>query len=396
MNKYSAIVLGMGPTSLALVRALGRKGIPVYGIGLAKCELALSSRYCKAIGIADPRCEPEKMLDLLVEFGRDNHNDNKLILYPTGDECVAFIGDNYELLSQYFSFSKLNQQIAELFLDKGKFYNACIKYELPAPIAFLPKSVEELNYIASSIKYPCIVKPKYYHKWAMKHGLVKGIVCRTSAELLAVGDDYCEGLNQFIIQEILDGPETDIFVVAAYYDRNSVPYGIFVGNKIRQYPVGFGTTTMMRTANKPELVALSNQFMQKIGYQGLCDIEYKLDHRDNKFKIIEINPRLGRWYGIVEAAGHDTIYYSFLDLSNQPIPQVEKETKEVTWALTSRDFPAILQSKQWSLFSAIRSYSGPKTWCIWAKDDIKPFFAYFGEMFVKGFKHYCRFGKNAK
>ncbi len=396
MKKCSAIVLGMGPTSLGLVRALGRKGISVYGIGLSKCEVALSSRYCKSIGAADPRYEPDKLLAMLVRFGQENNEKKKMVLYPTGDECVVFIGENYEVLSKYFIFSKLNPEIVELFLNKGVFYNACLKFDMPAPVTYLPESVEELTNISKEINYPCIVKPKYYHRWAMKHGLVKGIVCDTSKDLLAVGEEYSEGIKQFIIQEILVGPETDIFVVAAYYDKISVSHGLFVGNKIRQYPVGFGTTAMMKTAHEQDLVSLSNDFMKRIGYQGLCDIEYKYDRRDNTFKIIEINPRLGRWYSIVEAAGHDTIHYSFLDLIDQPIPKKTIESRNVTWVFISRDIPSILKNKQWSIDSAIRSYAGPKTWCVWARDDIKPFFSYFAEMAVKGFKHYCRIGKYAK
>lgn len=394
--KSCAVVLGMGPTSLGLVRALGRKGISVYGIGLSKYELALSSKYCKSIGAADPRYEPDKMLDILVKFGRENCRDNKFILYPTGDECVVFIGENCEILSKYFIFSKLNPEIVELFLCKGAFYNACLEYDMSTPVSFLPESIEELTNISNEINYPCIAKPKYYHKWAMTHGLVKGVVCHNSNELLAFGSRFEADINDFIVQEILNGPETDIYVVAAYFDKNSNPHGVFVGNKIRQYPIGFGTTTMMKSDYKPDLISLSVEFMKKIGYQGLCDIEYKFDRKDNTFKIIEINPRLGRWYGIVEAAGHDTIYYSFLDLTDQPIPDMAIESRNVTWALTSRDFFAILKNKQWSIGSAMRSYAGPKTWCVWAKDDIKPFFAYFGEMAIKGFRHYCKIGKYVK
>ena len=382
-NQPGAVVLGMGPTALALVRALGRKGVPVYGIGLSKYELSLSSRYCKPIGVADPRYDPDKMLQILLQFGRENVPAQRLVLYPTGDECVAFIGESHIALSKYYRFARLDPETVELFLDKGRFYEACLEHGLPSPLTFLPNSVADLRAISEKINYPCIVKPKYYHKWAMQHGLVKGVVCHKSEELLAAGDRFSDDIGSFIIQEIMDGPETDIYVFAAYFDRDSNPHGIFTGQKIRQYPVGFGTTTMMKTADKPELVEMSVAFLRKVGYQGLCDVEYKYDRRDNIYKIIEINARLGRWYGIVEAAGHDTIFYGYLDLTNQTISDENARSREVTWVLTSRDIPALLKGKDWSFFQALRSYRGPKTWCVWAADDMRPFFAYPREILSK-------------
>jgi len=380
----------MGPTALALVRALGRKGIPVYGVGLSKYEVALSSKYCKPLGATDSRYDPHKLLELLVDFASKQSGAKNPVLYPSGDECVEFIGANYSTLSGYYSFSKLNPTLVELFLDKALFYQACIQHGLPAPLTVLPESASELESISKELTYPCIVKPRYYHRWAMNHGLVKGVVCQKPDELRILAERWANDLHHFIIQEVIDGLETDIYVFAAYFDRNSNPHGVFVGQKIRQYPVGFGTTTMMRTAHKPELEEMSISFLQKVGYEGLCDVEYKYDRRDGSCRIVEINPRIGRWYGIVEAAGHDTIYYSYLDLTDRPIRDVHTESKDVTWAFTSRDFLSVIENKRWGVMSALRSYSGTKTWCIWARDDVKPFFAYFGEMATKGVKYLWR------
>jgi len=386
MRDAIVVILGMGPTSLSLVRALGRKGVSVYGVGLNRYELALSSRYCQQLGAIDPRYEPERLLALLLDFGRKRSKHAILPLYPTGDECVVFIAEHHEELAQYYSFSKLNRAMMELFLNKAQFYEACVEYDLPAPRTFMPKRPEDIREIAEAIAYPCIMKPKYYHRWAMKHGLTKVVYCRNSNELLRCTHTLSEDIADFIVQEVIDGPEDEIYVVAAYFDRNCVPHDLFVGQKIRQYPVGFGTTTLIRSASADELKKMSVDFLQKVGYQGLVDIEFKYDRRTNSFYVIEINPRLGRWYGIVEAAGLNTIYYSYLDLTDQPIPVDSVKPRAVTWAFLSRDILSVLKNKRWHTIDLLRSYAGPRTWCVWAKDDIRPFFAYFGEMLFKGLK----------
>lgn len=386
MTEAIAVVLGMGPTSLALVRGLGRKGVPVYGVGLNQYELALSSRYCRGLGAIDPRYHPTQLLDLLLEFGRKQSHRGRLLLYPTGDECVVFIAEHHEELARYYSFSKLNRAVMELFLNKARFYEACVEHNLPAPRTFMPKRPEDIREIAEAIAYPCIMKAKYYHRWAMKHGLTKVVYCRNSDELLSCIDTVSEDITDFIVQEVIDGPEDDIYVVAAYFDRTSTPHGVFVGQKIRQYPVGFGTTTLIRSTSVDELKEMSVNFLQKVGYQGLVDIEYKYDRRTNSFYVIEINPRLGRWYGIVEASGLDTMYYSYLDLTDQPIPVDSVKPRAVTWAFVFRDILSVLKNKRWHSMDLFRSYAGPRVWCVWAKDDIRPFFAYFGEMIFKGLK----------
>lgn len=386
MNNSAAVVLGMGPTALGLVRALGRKNVKVFGIGLNRFEVSLSSRYCQRLGAIDPRYEPQKLLDFLIEFRLKNSKYTKLILYPSGDECVVFIAENYKELSRYYTFSKLNPEILELFLNKWTFYKACIEHDLPAPASFRIEDAQDLEQIAKNVSFPCIMKPIYYHRWAMKEGLNKAVFCRDISELLDCGRKLSENLTELIIQEVIEGNEDNIYVVAAYFDRYSTPHGIFVGQKIRQYPVGFGTTTLIRTADVSGLAERSVNFLQKVGYQGLVDVEYKYDRSTDSFYIIEINPRLGRWYGIVEAAGHDTIYYSYLDLTHQPIPKHASESRQVTWVFVLRDVLSVMNNKFWGISNTFKSYAGKKTWCIWARDDIRPFFAYFGEVISKGLK----------
>ena len=386
MNDSAAVVLGMGPTALGLVRALGRKGVKVFGVGLNRFEVSLYSRYCQGLGAIDPRFQPDKLLDLLLAFGQKNSRYTKLILYPSGDECVVFIAENHIALSHYYTFSKLNPDILELFLNKWTFYEACIEHGLTAPATFRVESEKDLSQIAKNVSFPCIMKPIYYHRWAMKQGLNKAVYCKDLSDLLDSGSRLSENLTELIIQEVIEGREDNIYVVAAYFDRNSKPHGIFVGQKIRQYPVGFGTTTLIRTAEVPGLAEMSVDFLQKVRYQGLVDVEFKYDRRTDTFYIIEINPRLGRWYGIVEAAGHDTVYYSYLDLTDQPIPDDVSKSRQVKWVFVLRDVLSVANNKVWGFSNVFRSYAGTKTWCIWARDDIRPFFAYFGEVISKGLK----------
>lgn len=384
MADPSAVILGAGSTALALVRALGRKGVDVYGVGLSQFEVALSSRYCRRLGACDPQREPQRLLQLLTDFGRDAANDAKPVLYPSGDETVAFIAQHHEALRRHYRFSKLDPETATLFLDKAAFHAACLKHAVPTPKTFFPKTRRELGETAGQIEFPCVVKPRVYHLWRSGHGLQKAVLCKCRSDLFSWGEQAGDRIQQFIVQEVVEGPEENIYVFAAYFDQTGRAHAPFVGQKVRQYPVGFGTTTMMRTAEAPDIAEMSTDFLQSLGYQGLCDVEYKLDSRDNTFRIIEVNPRLGRWYGIVEAAGRETMYASYLDLCGKTVPDQDGRAKRASWIFTCRDLLSLAKNPRWHTADAVRSYTAPRTWCIWAPDDINPFFAYFMEILSKG------------
>ena len=387
MNDAIAVVLGMGPTALSLVRSLGRRGVKVYGIGLSRWEVALRSRYCTPLGAIDPRQEPERLLECLLQFARNQSSRRRLLLYPTGDECVVFVGEHHAELASSYSFSRLDPETIELFLNKERFHRACREHGMPTPLTLAPTSLDELRDWVAKGPFPCILKPKYYHRWAVQHGLAKVIYCQSAGELLGHAHLLGPRITDFIVQEVVTGPEENIYVFAAYFDQGSQPHGVFVGQKVRQYPVGFGTTTMMRTAKAPDIERRSVSFLKGLGYQGLCDVEYKYDSSMRIFKIIEINPRIGRWYGLVEAAGCETVYYSYLDLAGSPIPNTSGgRARSVTWAFVPRDVLAVLTDKRGSCLRAIESYRRPMTWCIWSRDDPKPFFAYFAEMASKGWR----------
>ena len=118
----------------------------------------------------------------------------------------------------------------------------------------------------------------------------------------------------------------------------------------------------------------------------MAEIEYKWCTREKLFKVIEVNIRPCRLEGLASASGINLVYGSFMDLAECKTNGYSQQVNGVKWLFPARDVIAItkgIANKRLSVKDVIASYVGPKTWCIWAKDDIKPFFAYFGEMFFK-------------
>lgn len=58
------------------------------------------------------------------------------------------------------------------------------------------------------------------------------------------------------------------------------------------YPLYAGTGAVNRTTDFNELKELRTKLLTCAGYHGAAQLETKLDPRDGRFKLIEINPKL--------------------------------------------------------------------------------------------------------
>src|SRR2546421_12471801 len=79
-----AVVFGLLHAGLALARSLGRAGIPVEGIGLARHEFGLRSRYLRRRVVAEDDDAVLRALEVAAA-------DRRPVLFPARDENVEFL-----------------------------------------------------------------------------------------------------------------------------------------------------------------------------------------------------------------------------------------------------------------------------------------------------------------
>jgi len=384
-----AVVLGLSPTGLAVVRALGRQGVPVWGTESTQWAVGYFSKYCRRLPAFEPQEEGEKLTECLLDFAK-KYSFKKPVLIPTGDEHLAYLAQHWQKLEDKYSFYRMDEETLELFLNKEKFYRKCMELEVPAPQTFF-LSDNDIGDIAERVNYPCILKPIYTHVWAKEFGLRKVFECANKDELLKAYSALPDNMKgNVLVQEVVPGGDEKIYVFAAYFDRQSQPHCSFVGRKLRQYPPGYGTTTMAEPVLNERVAHLSIKFLQGVGFWGMCDAEFKYDERDGEYKMMEINPRPGRWYSMVERAGAGVVYACYLDLAGEGIPEeLEEGARDMNfrWIIMSRELPAALfymKRGELSLNEWMRQiFEKPREWGGFTPDDPLPFVGYFFEMAAK-------------
>jgi hypothetical protein len=97
----------------------------------------------------------------------------------------------------------------------------------------------------------------------------------------------------------------------------------WMGEKIREHPIRFGTATFAKSMNAEPCLTQSRKLLKALNYTGVCEVEYLRDPGDGQYKLIEINARTWLWVGLARACGVDfaKMAYAYVNGMAQPYPE---------------------------------------------------------------------------
>ncbi|HEY6943709.1 MAG TPA: hypothetical protein VI431_01115, partial [Candidatus Acidoferrum sp.] len=188
--------------------------------------------------------------------------------------------------------------------DKRLTYQLAAEQHVDCPRTFYPANEVELQSIV--IDFPVILKPAT-HSVVSRFTTDKAWPAANSEELLAHYRKARDLIppDQILIQERIPGGGESQFSYAALC-RDGEPIVSLTARRTRQYPIDFGySSSFVETLDVPEIVAPSRRLLSAIRYTGLVEVEYKLDARSGRYKLLDINPRLWTWATLGARAGAD-------------------------------------------------------------------------------------------
>lgn len=337
MTEHPAVVLTVSPTGLAVARSLAPRGVRVWGVDSNRREIGHSSRWLAR----DPRfaylpAGPELLEQLLV-FGAEQLRPP--VLFVAGDPYIDFVAEHHQRLRERFVLmDSMRPEVASLFVNKRTFYEACLAKGIAMPATFFPRNEAEARTAAAALRYPAIVKPSLGHLFRVRMRGEKLVEVHDGDTLLEWWKRFRDWGGDSVLQEVIVGPEANIFVAAVYMDGALQPRSLLTARKSRQYPPNFGSGSYMEACWSQEIADLSIDLLRKLGYRGVCGTEFKWDPRDRAWKLIEVNPRPTLWYSLCRAAGVDVIWDAYCDLTGQPNPvHIHCQDDGMRWQLLVRD-----------------------------------------------------------
>ncbi|MGM1057525.1 MAG: ATP-grasp domain-containing protein [Bacteroidota bacterium] len=143
-----------------------------------------------------------------------------------------------------------------------------------------PQFINKERYKKSDFELPIIIKPK-------QGSGAKGIIYIDNiSELRNISIDF----NRNFVQERLPNSKD---VQAGFFLCKEGDVISYYGHKrIRTFPESGGVSIFSESEYSVEIKKVGKDLIKKLNWSGLIMIEYIFDERDQKFKVIEINPRL--------------------------------------------------------------------------------------------------------
>lgn len=358
------IVLGGHVQSLGILRILGREGIPGIIIDSTRKNIARHSKYCKQFFLA----ENEQILELLFKLAESGEYKN-WVIFPSNDFHVQMLSQNKAALEENFIVSTDQWDAIKIFYNKTSTYK--LAEELGIPIAKTCYPSDETSLDAIEVEYPCIIKPAVMHDF-YRQTKKKVFVCNDLADLK---ENYRQALllipsNEIIIQEIIQGPSKNQFS-ACFLFLQGKTYISLTACRMRQHPLDFGNaTTYAETVDIPELKEYGEKILKAANYNGVCEVEFKLDARDNQLKFLEVNTRTWKWHTIANKAETPFLKNFYDHLTGKTITPVKGFKKAAFFHLLT-DFPIRLKLLM-SGHSYWKRKIAPIEHAVYAADDVSP------------------------
>ena len=296
------ILDAMWNKTLAAVRSLGRRGFYLAVGEKTRFATAIFSRYCsRRLIYPSPLSKPDEFLDwLLNEVKRNNYD----MVLPTELETQQIILRNREEMEKYTRVPFADYALTANVQNKAWLmkYAETNGYPCPKTLGTDLKSVPTVlnDFCYEDVEYPLVIKPR---ESSGSRGIM--YVKKPSefpAALRKVQDRY----PLPIVQEYI--PHGGAYGVGALFNRNSEPKAAFVYKRLREYPVTGGPSTLRESVKNDEIKEIALNLLKSLKWTGIAMVEFRVDARDGRPKLMEINPRFWGSLQLAIISGMDFPY----------------------------------------------------------------------------------------
>lgn len=271
--------------SLAIVRALGRKKVPVY-VGEAQQDfLSKSSRWIqKSCEYPSPSVESSAFLQYLNQYLIKNEIR---VLIPVTDITTSLILRNRSLFKDVvIPFPSWENY--DLLTDKITLNGYAKSLNIKCPETYLPSTFNDLAAIQNQLQFPVVVKP--YKSKVEIEGRWNNVSVQYANNFSELKNSFCSisSKTKVIIQEKIEGPGVGLFVLF----NNGQPVQFFAHERLRELPPSGGVSVYSQSIPVPEeLKSVALKMLQPLNWHGLAMLEFKRNVKNNEHYLIEVNCR---------------------------------------------------------------------------------------------------------
>jgi predicted ATP-grasp superfamily ATP-dependent carboligase len=251
-------------------------------------------------------------------------------------------------LRSRFPASVARPDVLERFVDKGRFAELLVDVGIHHPWSMLVTTPEDLDAIPEGEFEAAFLKPRDSVRFFKTFG-VKAFRAADRPDLEAHLARVTGAGLEVIVQEYIPGPAENHYFVDGFRDRHGAVRSLFVRQRLRMYPPHFGNSTFMRSVHPGEAEGAVEQLerlLVETEYRGIFSAEFKLDPRDDLFKLLEVNTRAWWYVEFAARCGVDVCSMSYRDALGQDVENVDSYRAGSTCVYPYPDFFAARTMRQ--------------------------------------------------
>jgi D-aspartate ligase len=296
-----ALVTGASYRALAVVRSLGRRGVPVRVVRSDEHVLARTSRY------AEGRLSWPADADARVAYLRELAERERLrdwVLIPTHDEEAALIARHRDELACSYRVTTPAWETLRRAYDKRLTYTLGASAGLDQPWTIFPDGEPALD--QADGRFPVVVKPAFKSS-SNRLTMDKAWRADDPETLRRLYRHACALVDPRIVmvQQHVAGNGDSQLSFAALCSDGEVAASL-CARRLRQYPMDFGrASSHVETIEDPALERDAMRLLAAMRFTGMVEVEFKRDPVSGANLLLDVNPRAWGWQSLGGRAGVD-------------------------------------------------------------------------------------------
>lgn len=311
------LIFGAHIAALGVLRILARRGIPCYVVDDTTNIIARSRWHRPTARTLVESSDPVALADFLRALDLP-----RAVLIPCSDQWALAIAGLPADLRERFPASLPPLEAVEQFVDKDRFRRLVERLDLPRPRTLMISGPADLDLATDDDVRHGFLKPTDSNAHNRRFG-TKGFFIHSREEAVGLVEQASAAGISFMLQEWIPGGPSQTILIDGFVDRTGTISAMVARRRVRMDPPRIANTCSDVTiplAEVDQVMDPLRTLLAAVDYRGIFNVEFKLDERDGRYKIIEVNPRPFWLIGHIARAGADLPWLAYLDAQGLPLP----------------------------------------------------------------------------
>jgi len=300
-----------------VMKSLGKRGVDITSCSKTKISASSFSKYCNNHFIyPDPS---KNTINFLKRIFQEVKKRRYEMLIPVSDFSVIPISKYRNKFQKYTKIPLTTHENILKVYNKIETLKIGMENDIPCPQILFPKNLQKLKEISKDLQYPIVIKPAVSQRWIdnkTKYQRVEFAYSRN--DLVEKYKKMFDRKYPPIIEEYIPGTGYGFFGLY----NNSDLRAFFVHKRIKEFPVGKGASTLRMSVKNQKVKKFGDKLLKNLDWHGVAMVEFRMDSRDKKPKLMEVNGRFWGSLNLSISSGVDFPYLLYKMVSEGDIKSV--------------------------------------------------------------------------